>query len=128
MSPTSAAKPAPKAAKNDFVAAYSTLKGLGMEAAADEVYTTQPVSLADTWAQQCLEIFGQLIHGLRTKLEREAKTHDRLRLIRSVKARLRRDQVPARPTEMNVAQTQQDQTWSCEQGCNMHTQGAPTRY
>jgi hypothetical protein len=45
---TSAARPAPKDARNDFVAAYSTEKGLGAAAAALLVYTRQPRSLALT--------------------------------------------------------------------------------
>ncbi len=44
VSDTSAASDAPKEDMKDFVDAYKTLKGLGMAAAADEVYTKQPLS------------------------------------------------------------------------------------
>lgn len=41
---TSAARLAPNTLRKDLVAAYCTLKGEGMAAAADEVYTMQPGS------------------------------------------------------------------------------------
>ncbi len=41
---TSAARLAPKAEMKDLVAAYSTVKGDTMDAAAEEVYTKQPRS------------------------------------------------------------------------------------
>lgn len=40
---TSGAREAPNDDRNDLVAAYSTEKGLGMAAAADDVYTKQPL-------------------------------------------------------------------------------------